>query len=106
MDLFPRASISTVDIVFTLSIRVTAAPKSARSIPQNGAGASPAISMTRTPDRAAILKTAQNSRFTGWGRGDWGEEKENTFPYKVDALRPKCGCVFFNGFGLIFDYFD
>ena len=95
MDLFPRASISTVDIVFTLSIRVTAAPKSARSIPQNGAGASPAISMTRTPDRAAILKTAQNSRFTGWGRGGFGGRRRRILSLIKLTHRGRSVGVFF-----------
>lgn len=39
----------------TLSMRMTEAPKSDSSMPQNGAGASPASSITRTPARAIIM---------------------------------------------------
>lgn len=42
-------------IYLTLSTRITWAPKSAKIIPQNGAGAKPAISTTRIPFNAIII---------------------------------------------------
>ena len=54
-DLFPRARRSATKANFTLSMRVTTAPKSASIIPAKGTGARPANSITRRPAKAAIL---------------------------------------------------
>src|SRR5262249_44170873 len=55
----PRASWS-VEPAPTLSTRTTSAPKSARISPQKGAGASPAISITRIPCNALIPRFLTN----------------------------------------------
>ena len=65
MDRLPRARISTVAVCISLSTRVTVAPKSARIIPAYGTGASPAISTTLIPARAAILKPHGGNRWQG-----------------------------------------
>lgn len=51
---FPRARLLTSPGKPTRSTRSTCAPKSARTIPQNGPGARPASSTTLTPCRAIV----------------------------------------------------